>query len=214
MQPFTLALAGATHLQSATTTSMTAFSLAHLTRAAAVTGYLALTLAVALGLLRSIAGQRGWRVTWLLDDVHQFISVLAVALVALHLAMLALDPLLPFAPIMLLLPIGDPARPLAHALAALALYALIVVSLSSWLRRRLPRAFWLQLHALSFVAFQASTFHGLFAGTDSVHPWMRALYIACAAAITLLVFVRLVMPAPSRRAASARPSPAPSTPLR
>lgn len=214
MSPFIIALAGATHVQSATATSAATFSLAHLTRAAAVTGYVALTLSVALGLLRSISSQRGWRITWLLEDVHQFIALLAVALVVMHLAMLALDPLLPFAPIMLLLPIGDPARPLAHALAALALYSLIVVSLSSWLRHRLAYTAWLRLHTFSFIAFQAATFHGLLAGNDTTHPWMRAIYIACSAIVTLLVFARLRWHTSSRRAASTRPSPAPSAPLR
>lgn len=206
------------HAQGAAATAATGpatFSLAHITRAAAVTGYVALTLAVALGMLRGISSQRGWRITWLVDDVHQFIALLAAALVALHLATLALDPLLPFAPVMLLLPIGDPARPVAHALGALSLYALIIVSLSSWLRRRLPYAFWLWLHSLSFIVFLAATLHGLLAGNDSAHPWMRAVYIACAATVALLVFTRLLLPAPTRRTpAAARPSPAPSTPLR
>ena len=209
-----LVLAAATHAHNASTVTAAAFSLAHLTRAAAVTGYVALTLAVALGLLRGISSRRGWRVTWLLDEVHQFIALLAVTLVALHLAALAVDPLLPFAPIMLLLPFGDPARPVAHALAALALYALVIISLSSWLRRHLPYKFWLRLHALSFTAFLATTFHGLLAGNDSSHPWMRAVYVACSAAVALLIFIRLLIPAPSPRAASVRPSPAPSSPLR
>lgn len=187
--------------------------LAHLTRAAAVTGYVALTLAIALGLLRGISTQAGWRVTWLLDEIHQFIALLAVALVALHLATLALDPLLPFSPLALLLPFGDPARPVAHALGALALYALVVVSLSSWLRRRLPYVFWLRLHGLSFTVFLTATLHGLLAGDDSVHPWMRLVYIACAATAGLLVFIRLLMPSPAEHI-PARPSPAPSTPLR
>lgn len=217
MPPHVIALAAATPLQHASQhASAAAFSLAHLTRAAAVTSYIALTLAVALGMLRGISSQRGWRATWLLDDVHQFVALLAVALVVPHLAALALDPLLPFAPVMLLLPFGDPARPVAHALGALALYTLIVVSLSSWLRRLLPRPFWLRLHALSFLAFLASTLHGLLAGNDSAHPWMRAVYIACSATVALLVFTRLLIPAPSPRASAspARPSPAPSTPLR
>lgn len=193
---------------------MAALSLAHLTRTGAVTGYIALTLAVALGLLRGISGDRGWRMTWLLDEVHQFVALLAVALVALHLVALAVNPVLPFAPIMLLLPIGDPARPVAHAVGALSLYALIVVSLSSWLRRRLPYAFWLWLHTLSFIAFLAATIHGVLAGNDSAHPWMRAVYVACAASVALLVFTRLLMPRRAQRAAAARPSPAPSSPLR
>lgn len=208
-----ITLAGTTHAQLiAAATNPAALPLTHLTRTAAVTGYIALTLAAALGLLRGISSQRGWRVTWLLDEIHQFVALLAIALVTLHLAALALNPVLPFAPIMLLLPVGDPARPLAHALGALALYALIIVSFSSWLRRRLPYAFWLWLHTLSFVVFLASTLHGVLAGNDSAHPWMRAVYIASAATVALLVFARLLTPKPAARPAT-RPSPAPSSPL-
>lgn len=213
MLSFINTLVGVAQAQGSGAAHIAVSSLAHLTRTGAVTGYIALTLAVALGLLRSIAGERGWRVTWLLDEMHQFVALLAIALVALHLIALALNPLLPFAPIMLLLPIGDPARPVAHALGALSLYALIIVSLSSWLRRRLPYAFWLWLHTLSFVVFLAATIHGLLAGNDSAHPWMRVIYVACAASVSLLVFTRVFMPRRAQRAAT-RPSPAPSSPLR
>ncbi|HLJ80172.1 MAG TPA: hypothetical protein VKT52_01720 [Ktedonobacterales bacterium] len=165
----------------------------HLTRAAAVAGYVALALGVALGLCQSIARQRRMRGSWALADAHQLVTLLAALLVATHLGALALDPLLSFPAVAVLLPIGDPNRPIAHALGAVGLYALALVLVTSWLRRLLPYRVWRGLHGVSFVLFVCVTVHGVLAGSDSGLVWMRALYIGCAGCVAVLLLVRLAL---------------------
>lgn len=187
----------------------------YVTRAAAVSAYVTLSATVLLGLVRSLSrvGRvRNARALWLLDEVHPYLALLTAAFVALHLLSLIFDPLIPFAPLNLLLPIAEPYRPLAADLGVLALYALLVVWLSSWLRRFITHARWRTLHYMSFAAFALVTFHGILAGSDASQPWMRLIYLCAAASVGALVLVRAFWPTPSAPSpADLRPpSPAPA----
>lgn len=197
----------------AATTTTTNPLLWYVTRAAAVSAYITLSATVLLGLARSlsrVAHVRNRRALWLLDEVHPYLALLAAAFVALHLLSLIFDPLIPFAPLNLLLPIAEPYRPFAVDLGVLALYALLVVWLSSWLRRFITHARWRTLHYTSFAAFALVTLHGILAGSDAGEPWMRLVYLAAAGSVGALVLVRVFWPAPSGVAARAAPSPAPA----
>lgn len=203
----------------ATTTATTASAstanplLWYVTRAAAVSAYVTLSATVLLGLARSLsrAGRvRNGRALWLLDEVHPYLALLTAAFVALHLLSLIFDPLIPFTPLNLLLPIAEPYRPLAVDLGVLALYALLIVWLSSWLRRFITHARWRTLHYTSFAAFALVTFHGILAGSDASQPWMRLVYMGAAGSVAALVLARVFWPAPSNAEGQTLPSPAPA----
>jgi predicted ferric reductase len=174
------------------------------TRAAAVCAYIALTLTCLLGMVRTLMRTSRFRRTWLIEEIHQYVADAAVIFVAVHLTALLLDPLIPFAPVNLLVPIGEPYRPLAVALGVFALYAVALVMASSWLRRRVPYPLWRKLHYGSFVAFWLVTWHGLLAGSDAGESWMRLVYIACAVAIGGGMLLRAFWPAPTPEGANAR----------
>jgi methionine sulfoxide reductase heme-binding subunit len=167
------------------------------TRTAAISAYVALSATAALGMCRSlvrVAHVRNPRTLWLLDVAHPYLALITAAFVALHLISLVLDPLIPFSPLNLLLPIAEPYRPLASGLGVLALYALLVVWLSSWLRRYIAYARWKTLHYTSFIAFVMVTAHGLLAGTDAGEGWMRAVYLAAAGVVLALGGARMFWP--------------------
>jgi predicted ferric reductase len=169
----------------------------YVTRAAATSAYVTLSVTVIFGLFRSLARVsrlRNPRVLWLLDELHPYLAVLTLALVALHLLSLIFDPLIPFTLLNLLLPFDQPYRPLAVDLGVLALYGLAVVWLSSWMKRRITYASWRTLHYVSFAAFVLVTLHGIFAGTDSSAPWMRVLYLGTSGVVALLTLARIFWP--------------------
>ena len=169
----------------------------YVTRAAGISGYVTLSATVILGLFRSLARVsrlRNTRALWLLDELHPYLAVLTLALVVFHLLSLVFDPLIPFSLFNLLLPFDQPYRPLAVDLGVLALYGLAVVWLSSWVKRRIAYASWRALHYTSFAAFILVTLHGIFAGSDSGEPWMRALYLGISGVVTLLVLARIFWP--------------------
>lgn len=169
----------------------------YVTRAAATSAYIILSVTVIIGLFRSLARVsrlRNSRILWLLDELHPYLAVLTLALVVFHLLSLVFDPLIPFSLFNLLLPFDQPYRPLAVDLGVLALYGLAVVWLSSWVKRRIAYASWRALHYTSFAAFILVTLHGIFAGSDSGEPWMRALYLGISGVVTLLVLARIFWP--------------------
>lgn len=173
------------------------------TRAAAVSAYITLTATVVLGLARSLArvGRvRNARALWLLDEMHPYLALLTTGFIALHLLSLLFDPLIPFAPLNLLVPVAEPYRPFAVALGVLSLYAMAIVLLSSWLRRYITHARWRALHYTSFVAFALVSFHGILAGSDAGQAWMRLVYLGSMGIVTALVLVRILWPAPARQA--------------
>ena len=127
----------------------------YVTRAAGVSAYVLLAIVVDLGILLSLARQLETHVSWVLDELHQFLSLLTAALVALHLGALLIDPFITFSLANLLLPLNEPYQPLGITFGVLGLYALLVLLASSWSRRFLPRRFWRGLHYLSFCRFCA-----------------------------------------------------------
>lgn len=164
----------------------------YLTRALAISAYVALTLSILFGALRSIARQSRERVSWMVDELHQFLAALAGGLVLGHLVTLLLDPFLPFTVQNLLLPLNEPYRPLPVILGVLGLYSMIVLLFTSWFRSLMPYAFWRGLHYVSFIAFILVTAHGLLAGSDASEPWMRAIYAGAAGAFGFVTLIRLV----------------------
>jgi methionine sulfoxide reductase heme-binding subunit len=172
----------------------------YITRAAGVSAYVLLAVVVDLGILRSLARQLGERVSWVLDEVHQFLALLAAAFVALHLGVLLFDPFITFSVVNLLLPIGEPYQSLGVGLGVLGLYALIVVLISSWLRRYISHRLWRALHYGSFGVFILVTLHGLLSGSDSGLGWLRSVYFAALASMLFLTVMRLAMPVGGVRA--------------
>lgn len=164
----------------------------YVTRAAALSSYIVLTMVVLLGISRSLVRIAGTRASWVLDEIHQFLALLVAALVGLHLLSLFLDPLIPFSLINFWLPIGEPYRPFAVDLGVLALYGLVIVLVSSWLRRYIRYARWRTLHYSSFAVFLLVTLHGVLAGSDSGQPWMMLVYLGAAISVILMTLVRLL----------------------
>jgi sulfoxide reductase heme-binding subunit YedZ len=163
----------------------------YFTRTLAIAAYVTLTVSVVLGMLRSIARQSGERLTWIVDELHQFLALLSGLLVAGHLITLMLDPFVPFTLINVLLPLNEPYRPFAVVLGVFALYAMAALLFSSWLRRHLPYRLWRLVHYVSFAAFALITAHGLLAGSDAKEVWTSALYGGGGASVGFLLLMRL-----------------------
>lgn len=197
------ALSGAAHATTATaaataTTASTANPFMwYATRAAAVSAYILLTLTVLMGLARSLARVARVRVSWLVEENHQILAVITAVFVALHLLTLLLDPLIPFSLINLVVPVGEPYSPIAVGAGVIALYGMVAVLLSSWLRRRMSYGVWRTLHYASFVTFLLVTAHGIFAGSDTSEPWMILVYLVSAGLVGLGVLARILWPAPT-----------------
>ena len=165
----------------------------YLTRGAAATAYVLLALSVALGIAVSMRAFTGIARAWRIVDLHQFITLLMLAFVGLHLVTLAFDPYRPFTLVEILWPFGETYRPLWVSVGVLALYLLLAVVVTTWVRRAVGNTVWRVVHLSSFGAFVLLTLHGLFAGSDTRTPWMLGVYCGACALVGWLTIARLVM---------------------
>jgi methionine sulfoxide reductase heme-binding subunit len=164
----------------------------YLTRMTAVSAYIVLTVSALLGMVRGVARGTGKHLSWITDELHQVLATTFGGLVLLHLVTLYYHTFIPFSLVNFLVPGHQPYRPLAVNLGVLGLYGLVVVLVSSWLRRRISYRTWRRVHYVSFVTFLLVTLHGLLAGSDAGEPWMRAVYIGASAAVGFLALLRLL----------------------
>lgn len=155
-------------------------------RAFGIVAYLTLTADAVFGLFVSTGLADRWVARVRSMEVHRWLSGVALSLTAAHALVLLLDSTVRFDALDVLVPFAASYRPLAVALGSLALYAMYVVRESFAWRPRIGVRAWSRLHALAFVAFAMATGHGLFAGSDSVRPWMRAIYLIAVVLVVVL----------------------------
>jgi sulfoxide reductase heme-binding subunit YedZ len=159
-------------------------------RAAGAAAYVLLFASIAWGLIgtTNIGGRRIPRNTATL--VHQFLSTGALLMLGVHVGGLLLDRFVPFRAADVLIPLHASFRPVAVAAGTLAMYGIVVVLVSSWLRKRVGTTWWRRLHGLAVPMFCLAMLHGVFAGTDTSRPWMWWTYVGTGAVIVFLMGVR------------------------
>jgi methionine sulfoxide reductase heme-binding subunit len=164
----------------------------HLCRAAGVTAYVALTLAIVFGLLLSTSLAARWITAARGAELHRWLSSVTLALAGAHAAVLLGDRLARFSIVSVLVPFAAPTRPFAVGLGVLALYAALALHASFSLRGRIGVRAWRALHYTSFAVYALVTAHGLLAGSDASLPWMGAVYLASVTLVTALTGYRVI----------------------
>jgi sulfoxide reductase heme-binding subunit YedZ len=161
-----------------------------LLRAAGIASFVALFLSVAWGLV-STTGVVTKRVTKPAGNhFHAVVASTGLALLTIHVVLLVLHEFMPFDPLDVLVPMRSSYRPVAIALGIVGMYAMVLVTVTSWVRKRMPTGLWRGIHLLAVPAFMLSLLHGVFAGTDAARPGMFVLYAGSALATLFLVLVR------------------------
>ena len=161
-----------------------------LLRAAGIGSYLMLFLSVAWGLVAttSIVTKRISKPS--ANLFHAFVASTGLALLGVHLGLLLIDGFMPFSLADITVPMASDYRPVAIAAGIVAMYAVVVVVVSSWLRKPIGTVWWRRLHVLAVPAFTLVLVHGVFAGTDTERPWMFALYAVTGLLVVFLTLVR------------------------
>ncbi len=176
-------------------------------RAAGLVAFTLLALSTALGLALSTR-LLGTRRTKPLMGWHQTLMWTALAMLVLHGAALAVDPVMRFGVSGVLVPGLAPWRPLPVAAGIVTGWLMLALAASFHVRRRIGQRRWRLLHYASFVAFAFGLYHALNVGTDL--SGNRGLVFAgvVAAPIVWLVYARLLIPRPGpARASVQRPTP-------
>ncbi len=93
--------------------------------------------------------------------LHNWTGYTALAVAAVHPALILLSPTAHFRLLDLLYPVHAPKQPWINALGALALYAVAFVVVTSYFRTALGRTWWKRLHFTAYAAAALFVLHGL-----------------------------------------------------
>ena len=158
----------------------------YVTRAAGLTGYFLMWLSMAWGLAiankilhPAVEGSFTY-------DFHEFLSLLGIGFILLHVIVLLFDRFLPFNIAQTIIPFIDAYRPFWVGLGIIGFYLFLLVAVTFYMRKTIGMQAFRSIHALSLIGYLGATLHGLFAGTDS-SLWMTKLLYA----LTFIVIIFL-----------------------
>jgi sulfoxide reductase heme-binding subunit YedZ len=152
-------------------------------------GLAALALLAATVLIGLALRVRLWKATlerWRVYDVHLTVSILTAVFLALHLALVFMDRIVPFSLADMLIPLHDSYQPIWVAAGIMGVYLLLVVWGSSLIRSKLSYSLWRSLHPLALGALGLAMLHALFAGTDGPTLWLRVVLVLITLAVIWL----------------------------
>ena len=158
----------------------------HITRAAGLTAYMLLWLSTAWGLAVSSKIFEPVLQGTFTYDFHEFLSLLSIGFVVLHVVVLLVDQYLPFSVAAILVPFIAPYRPLWVGIGVIGFYVALLVTVTFYLRARIGMKAFRVLHLASFVSFVFAAVHGLMAGTDSPLAATQLMYAGTTLVIVFL----------------------------
>lgn len=123
--------------------------------------------------------------------LHRNLSLLAVALLVVHIASSVLDTFVSIRWVDAFVPLVSSYRPVWLGLGALAGDLFLALVATSLLRTRMPLRAWRAVHWAAYVAWPVALVHALGTGTDTRSRWMLATAAVCTVAVVGAVLWRL-----------------------
>jgi len=160
-------------------------------RTAALTAFCVLAAALLTGVALRTSLFQGWSRGRELSGLHRFLTVLWIPLVLIHVSLILLDRTARLRLIDAVWPFQAPYGTLAIGLGTIGFDLLIVVTVTSYLRRQLGPTLWRWLHRLSYVMFAVFFVHAQLAGSDLNRPVISAAFWGVVAAIGVLSLARI-----------------------
>ncbi len=165
----------------------------YITRAAGLTGFLLLWFSTLWGLVLPSKILDGFLHGTFSYDFHQFISLLAIGFIALHIIVLTMDQYLPFSVFQLLVPFTSTYRPVWVSFGIFSLYLILLVTITFYIRDRIGSKAFRSIHYLSLIAFAGAAIHGLYSGTDSPLPAVQLMYAGTSLSVLFMTVYWLVI---------------------
>ncbi|MEM8705308.1 MAG: hypothetical protein AAGE98_02545 [Actinomycetota bacterium] len=160
------------------------------TRAAGLMTWTTAVAAVIVGLLLSTRVVKAKTGPWLLD-LHRFLGGISVLFLLVHMGTLWADSFVDFGPRELLIPGESSWEPEAAAWGVIAAWTLVLVEVTSLLRKWISKSVWRTFHMLSIVTVLAGSYHAWLGGSDVANPLTWLVAGAGSAIVVGLVAVRL-----------------------
>jgi methionine sulfoxide reductase heme-binding subunit len=119
--------------------------------------------------------------------VHRNASLIAVTLLAVHVAALLIDPYAQIRLVDVVVPFAAPYRTMWVGFGTIALDLIVALVATSLLRTRMAPRAWRAVHWLAYAAWPVAWMHGIGTGTDRGTGW----YLATAALTAVAVIAAL-----------------------
>lgn len=164
----------------------------YLTRATGVVALVLLTAVLVLGLMgpMRLAPNPRWP-RFAVESLHRDLSLMAVALIVVHVVTTVLDGFAPITLVDAVIPFRSAYRPLWLGLGALAFDLILALVITSLVRRRLGYRAWRGVHWLAYACWPVALLHGLGTGSDAKQLWALVVCALCVGAVSWAVIVRL-----------------------
>lgn len=181
-----------------------------ITRSAGLTAWVFLTLTVVWGALVSGRLVKPQARRWLLD-LHPYLGSLGLGALVLHIVGAIADSTVHLRWLDAVVPMSSGWKPLGVTLGVVALWLLVVVEVTSLLRRKLGRRTWKRIHLLSYAMAWLVTLHAAAVGTDLRNrtvSWLALLMVMAATGISVRRALATSGPVDPDRAPARAPRPA------
>jgi predicted ferric reductase len=165
----------------------------YITRSAGFISYLLLWFSTAWGLAVSSKFLDRLLHRTITFEFHQFISLLAVGFMALHILILCADRYMPFSLAEILVPFLAPYKQFWVGIGVIGMYLILLVTVTYYLRQKIGMRTFRAIHILSLAAYLGATLHGIFSGTDSGLPLAVLMYFGTFLVVIFLTTYWLLM---------------------
>jgi len=137
-----------------------------LTRASANVAWVLVLTIILWGVLLTTRVLRGLdRPAWLLD-LHRWMGGLCIVFTGIHMASLVADTYVEFTPLSVLVPFTSDYRPWPVSLGVFGFWLLVIIQVTSLMKRRLSQKVWRGIHMTSYPLYVIIVIHALTAGSD------------------------------------------------
>ena len=165
-----------------------------LSRGSAIAAYWLLWLSMTSGVIISNKMAQKWPGIPPAYEVHQYTSLLGLAIGLFHALILTGDQYIAYTIPQVLIPFaGTNYRPIWVGIGQVAFYVWAIVNFSFYIRKRIGKKAWRLIHFASFASFIGVLIHGLYAGTDAATEWAQGLYWFSGAVLLFLVVYRILI---------------------
>jgi predicted ferric reductase len=164
----------------------------YITRSAGFVSYLLLWFSTALGLAMPIKLLDRLLPRVFTYDFHEFISLLALGFIALHIGVLMIDRYLPYTLAQILIPFISPYRPVWVGVGVISFYLALLVTITFYLRRRIGIKTFKVIHYTSLVSYFGVVIHSFLSGTDSSVSAVQWMYFSTFLMIVFLTSYWLI----------------------
>jgi len=164
----------------------------YITRAAGWVAYMLLWFSVVWGLAIPTKFFEKFLSPTFAVDFHEYLSLLAIGFVILHVSVLMVDQYLPFSVAQVLFPFISPYRPFWVGLGVIGAYLSALVTITFYLRKRIGQKRFKQIHVWSMAGYLGVVLHAFFSGSDSSLRAAQLIYFGTFMVVVFLTSYWLI----------------------